>query len=161
MAFRIDASRIRSRFVSTEQVRPWTTPTGGAVQLPRPGAIEALLQDALAFDEEDYLAPGYEISVEVINASSHVDWDTLAAERLIYAGFNAFVSEEGATPSTTSRLVDFGFGSEQDRLDLMEALNLSASAVSLEPDFSSPYSYQIYIGNDYAPCFNPTRNQGN
>ena len=161
MAFRIDPSRIRSRFVGRDQVRPWTTPTGGAVQLPRPGAIEALLQDVLAFEEEDFLSPGYEVSVEVINASTYADWDTLAAERLIYAGFNAIVSDDGATPSSTTRLIDFGFGTDEDRQRLAAALNLSSSAISIQPDFSSPYSYQLYVGNDYAPCFNPTLNQSN
>jgi len=120
-----------------------------------------LLQDALAFEEEDYLAPGYEVSVEVINASSYSAWDTLAAERLIYAGFNAIVSDEGATPGSTTRLIDFGFGTDDDRQRLAAALNLSSSAISIQPDFSSPYSYQLFVGNDYAPCFNPTRNQGN
>ncbi len=161
MAFRIDPSRVRSRFVGRDQVRPWTTPYGGAVQIPRPGAIEALLSQALAFEEEDYLAPGYEVSVEVVNASSYTSWDTLAAERLIYAGFDAVVRDEGATPSSTTRLIDFGFGTDEDRQRLMSALNLSSSAVSLQPDFSSPYSYQLFVGNDYRPCFNPTRNQGN
>jgi len=161
MAFRIDASRIRSRFIGRDQVRSWTTPTGGAVQLPRPGAIEALLQEALTFQEEDYLVPGYEVSVEVINASSHSDWDTLAAERLVYGGFDAIINDEGATPSSTTRLIDYGFGSDDDRQRLASMLNLSSSAISIQPDFSSQYSFQLFVGNDYAPCFNPTRNQGN
>jgi LCP family protein required for cell wall assembly len=161
LAFRIDPSRVRSRFVGTDQVNPWRTPTGGAVQIPEPGAIEALLRDVLAFEEEDFLVPGYEISVEVVNASSHAEYDTLAAERLIYEGFDAVVSDEGATPSSTTRLIDYGFGSDADRQRLASALNLSSSAISVEPNLSSPYSYRLLVGNNYSPCFNPTRNQSN
>ncbi len=161
LAFRIDLSRVRSRFIGTDQVRAWTTPTGGAVQLPKPGAIEALLQDALYFEAEDFLTQDYEVTVEVINASSYADWATLASERLMYAGFEVEISSEGATPSNSTRLIDYGLGTSEDLERLQMIMNLRSSSTTTQPDLTSPYTYSLYVGNDFSPCFNPTTHQGN
>jgi LCP family protein required for cell wall assembly len=161
LAFRIDLSRVRSRFIGTDQVRAWRTPTGGAVQLPRPGAIEALLQDALYFEDEDFLSQSYVASVEVINASSYADWATLAAERLIYAGFDVDVSSDSASPSASSQLIDYGLGTGDDLQRLLTIMNLTSSSTITQPDLNSAYTYRLFVGNDFSPCFNPTTHQGN
>lgn len=156
LAGRIDPARIRHRFIGRDQVTSWRTPTGGQVLLPKPAEVRAVLEDAFNFEEVDPLLPEATVSVEVINASSQPGWDELAAERLAYAGFAAHVGAPTGGGGPT-HLIDYGLTGPEVREQLRALLGLSPAAVVLQPSNPSPFHFRLVVGDDYRPCFDPTR----
>lgn len=156
MATRIDASRVRSRFIGRDQVQSWRTPTGGQVLLPEADAINHLLDDTFQFEDVNTVVPEPALVVEIVNASDHPDWGTLASERLTYAGYRSRLLRSGVEPHARSRLIDYGLESPADRNQLLSALGLGASAVENEPA-NDDAAFRFLIGNDFKPCFDPTR----
>lgn len=159
LAARIDPSRIRSRFIGRDQVNSWRTPTGGQVVLPRPDRVQALIREALDFEESDSLLPDNPILVEVQNGSSQPDWPTLAAERLTYAGFQTRVLRSAATPRERSRLIDYGLAPAGTRTEVLSALGLPASALQSDEPGGSAAAFRLIVGERFDPCFNPTQTQ--
>lgn len=157
IATQIDISNVRGRFIGRDHVTGWRTPTGGAVLLPKPDAIQALLDETFDLDTPDPVVPEAPVSVEVINASGRSDWGTLAAERLIYAGFDAYAGLEVDEPVSRSQLIDLGLASEEERQAVLQALGLRSSAVQSASDPTSNFAFRLIVGQDYRPCFDPTR----
>lgn len=159
MATRISSAQIRSRFIGRDQVTSWTTPTGGAVQLPKPLEIRQLLLEAFNFETPSQVLPEDPVTIEVRNASGRDDWGILAAERLIYAGYEAYAGPDMESIEARSSLHDFGNLDSAIVDDVLRTLGLPSSALVSNPDPSSPFDVQLILGADYSPCFNPTRNQ--
>ncbi len=159
LAGQVDLARVRSVFIGRDEVISWRTPSGGQVLLPKPEAIRALLERAFDFEQPDPLAPEASTSIEVVNASSRPGWAELAVERLNYAGFTAHLSQVVAGATARTRLIDFGRASPGERERLLAALRLPVSAVVEQAEPASPFSFRLEVGDDYDPCFNPTRDQ--
>lgn len=159
MAGRVSTAQIRSRFIGRDQVSSWTTPTGGAVQLPKPLEIRQLLLEAFDFQTPNEVLPEDPITIEVRNASGRQDWGVLAAERLIYAGYEAFAGADFDQIEARSSLTDFGIVEADAAETIRQELGLSTSALVSDPDSASPFDLRLVLGADYRPCFNPTRGQ--
>lgn len=156
----IDSAQVRSGFIGRDQTTSWRVPGSGAqVLLPRPEAIRALFEEALDSEAEESGVPQTFATVEVINASQHPDWGQLAAARLNYAGYRAFVARRRPTGEPT-HLVDYGQAEPNHRARLLRLLGLGDDDFRLEPDSASPFVFTLVVGDDYDPCFNPTRDQG-
>ncbi len=159
LAGRITPSRIRSSFIGRDAVTSWTTPTGGAVVLPKPEAVEVVLENAFDFDQiADPLQPEQIVTVEVINVSARQDYGTLAAARLEHAGFETHVATEAEAPGTPTHLIDFGQIDGSARDQLVQDLGLNPAAVVAQPEAPSIFPFRLVVGDDYNPCFDPTRN---
>jgi LCP family protein required for cell wall assembly len=157
MAIQIDASQIRSRFIGRDQVTPWRTPTGGAVQLPKPDKIRSLLQETFSFEPVDPLVPEEDWTIEVVNGATNQDWGTLAAERLTYAGYRSRLLRSGAEPTSATVLIDYGYASPEQRNDLLSALGIGASSVRQEDPEGRQAYFRLVVGNNFDPCFDPTK----
>jgi LCP family protein required for cell wall assembly len=157
LATRIDPSRVRSRFIGRDQVRSWRTPTGGQVLLPEPTAIDHLLEETFRFEEADPIVPEVTLLVEVVNASDHADWGTLASERLTYAGYRSRLLRSGVETSSRSKLIDYGLESVAERNELLSALGVGASAAESQQSTGGAASFRFLVGNDFNPCFDSTR----
>jgi LCP family protein required for cell wall assembly len=154
-AARIDLARIHSRFIGRGQVTGWRVPvTGAQVLLPRPGAIEAVLQEAFSFPKEADPVP--RVVVEVVDAAGRPEWASLAAERLEYAGFAAAVGPDHPQREPLSLLLDFGQADEADRARIIRALGLRDSAVVSTADPAAPSAFRLIVGENFKPCFDPT-----
>lgn len=159
LATRIDAARVRSRFIGRDQVMSWRTPTGGQVVLPKQEEIADLLSDALDFEEMDPTLPDQELVIEIQNATAHKNWHTLAGERLTYAGFKTRILP-GSLPSIRrSQLRDYGLAGIDRRNQILSALGLPASIVEGTSETSGDAAFRLVVGDDFDPCFDPTRNQ--
>jgi LCP family protein required for cell wall assembly len=157
---RLSLPDVRSHFLGKEEVRAWRVPTSGAaVQLPRQPEFYQLLAAIYSTEWANHPTREEQIQVEVVNGSNREDLATLAAERLIYGGYHAFTSgiEEASTSRTT--LIDFGIQGEAETQALMRELGLGTSRLIFRPDPSARHPYRLVIGNDYDPCFDPTRGQ--
>jgi LCP family protein required for cell wall assembly len=161
LATRFDLSSVQSRFIGRDQVISWRVPrTGAQVLVPRPEAIQSLLQSALEAQAVDPLIPEQPPTVEVVNASGQPDWPALAAERLNYAGYAAYMSSRSEALGTNTLLVDYGLAQAGEADRLLRALGLGTPRWVSLPDPSSPFQFQLVLGTDYDPCYNPTVNQG-
>jgi hypothetical protein len=154
---KIKLSRVTSRFVGRDEVRGWRVPLSGAsVLIPKPDKIQALLLDAFSESEQ---AEAYGAIVEVLNASSNEAWTALASERLIVAGFEAItIRPEGDIESPTY-LIDYGDAPEEVGLEILRVMGLGSSRLTKSADSGSTADFRLVIGEDYSPCFDPTRDQ--
>ncbi len=157
----IDTAQVRSRFIGRDQTTSWRVPGSGAqVLLPQPRAIRALLDEAFHFETSERENPQAFPTIEVINISQHADWGQLAASRLNYAGFRAYVTPPRRATGEATHLVDYGLAEAAQRSRLLRTLGLADDDVRLQPDATSPFVFTLVVGDDYDTCFNPTRGQG-
>lgn len=159
LATKIDPAHLKSRFIGRDQVTSWRTPSGAQVLLPKPVEVQKLLVEALDLSQNVAPPTNPGRTIQVINASGHSGWAELAAERLTYAGFEASVDPSPAATQLQSQLTDFGFGSTQVRSEMLSSLGLASSDAGLQAKPDSPFAYQLIVGQNYNPCFDPTRNQ--
>jgi LCP family protein required for cell wall assembly len=157
LATKIKLSRVSSRFIGRDEVSGWRVPvTGANVLIPKPKAIQALLLSAFSETEQEHQPRAI---VELVNASSHDDWSALASERLVFAGFEAIsVRPEGDIESRT-HLIDYGSSGEQLRNEVLRVMGLNPSRLVESSESASRIDFRLVIGEDYSPCFDPTRNQ--
>lgn len=160
LSARIGSADIRSRFIGRDEVTSWRVPVSGAqVLVPNPASLQALVASAFDFEAPDELVPEAALTVEVINASDDTTWGALAAERLNYAGFEAFVGPAAPNPASSTQLFDFGLASAEDSLAILRSFGLGSARLISSPDPASPFVFRLVVGNDYDPCFDPTRGQ--
>jgi LCP family protein required for cell wall assembly len=160
LAARIDTADIRSRFIGRDEVTSWRIPSSGAqVLVPKPSLIAALVADALDFDALDELVPEVALTVEVTNSSAQAHWGALAAERLEYAGFATHVGSNSPSSGTPTHLIDYGLAQDESAEEILQSFGLPVSRLISEPDPTSPFAFRLVVGDDYDPCFDPTRDQ--
>jgi hypothetical protein len=130
------------------------TPGGASVLLPNEAELGQMLIEATTLST--YAVERKVIIVDVQNGSSLDTWDTLAASRLNYAGYQTTISNADRRNYASSVIVDFTPGQDPNqRQTIISTLNLySANVISL-PDANSPVQYRVILGYDYEPCFQP------
>ena len=160
LAARIDTADVRSRFIGRDEVTSWRIPSSGAqVLVPKPGPIAALVADSFTFEAFDELVPEVALTVEVANFSSQEHWGELAAERLEYAGFATHVGSRSPSSGSSTHLIDYGLAQDGMAGEILQAFGLTDSRLTSEPDPTSPFAFRLVVGDDYDPCFDPTRDQ--
>jgi len=145
---------IRGYYIRPPYVEGWITPGGASVQLPNDALLKQMLLEAATLSPRAVEREA--ITVEVQNGSPFETWDTLAASRLNYAGYETTTSTAERRDYTYSVLVDFTPGQDPSQQQaILSTLNLySANIISL-PDPSSAAKYRVILGYDYEPCFQP------
>jgi hypothetical protein len=96
------------------------------------------------------------ITIDVMNGTSIAGYDTLAATRLNYAGYETHIIPSDRQDYAYSVLIDKT--ATQDRNQSTPILNvmglLSGSLIS-SPDANGSVNYLLILGYDYEPCFKP------
>jgi polyisoprenyl-teichoic acid--peptidoglycan teichoic acid transferase len=151
----LGANRIRSFYINRTYVTSWRTPQNAAVLLPNQEVLQQLIQEAMSPpDPEEEASP--DALVEIWNGTENADWDTLAAERLHYAGFETRLAPADRRDYPNSILYDFSVeGDPEQRNLLLRSLGLSESSLEASPGVESQALYRLIIGEDYNPCFDP------
>jgi len=154
LAVHLSNADIRSYYVGHDYVTGWTTPGGASVLLPNGPALQAMLGQALAFSAR---APEAEsLSIEVRNGAPYAGWDSLAAERLNYAGYTTRLAPADHNNYTGSLLYDLTTTQDPNRAAaLLDLLGLPQTAVVSAPMPEAGVSYVLIVGMDYQPCFDP------
>jgi LCP family protein required for cell wall assembly len=145
---------IRSYYIRPPYVSSWITPGGASVQLPNEDLLNQLLVEAATLSPRAVEREA--IKVEIQNGSPYNTYESLAADRLNYAGYQTTTAAADRRDYSNSVLVDFTPGQDSNRQQaILSTLNLySANIISL-PDANSPVQYRVIIGYDYEPCFQP------
>jgi polyisoprenyl-teichoic acid--peptidoglycan teichoic acid transferase len=153
---RLPKASIRSYYIRPPYVSDWMTPAGAAVLLPNQAALEQMLTEATSLSNT--AVQRVTVNVDVQNGTTNAGWDTLAANRLNYAGYGASVNSTADRQDyASSLLIDFTPGQDQaSREAVLNVLGLNSTAqVMSAPDPASKMQYRIIIGADYKPCFQP------
>ncbi len=151
---RLPSASIRSYYIRPPYVSNWVTPGGAQVLLPNQAALEQMLAQATSLS--NVTTQRESITVEVENGTNNAGWDTLAASRLNYGGYNTSLLAADRQDYSSSVLVDFTTGQDAGARDmLLRGLGLYSATVLSSPDANSPVQYRLVIGYDYKPCFQP------
>jgi len=160
LAAELDPASVRSRFIGREQVDNYRVPdSGAAVLLPRPEALRALLEETFAGDAAEPETPLAGLEIELVDASGRPGWAELAAERLAYAGVATMQADPPVHPDGRTVLLDAQPGNDPTRRALLEVLGLREADVQAAPSQAAPVRFRLVVGEDYNPCFDPTRRQ--
>jgi LCP family protein required for cell wall assembly len=154
MALHLSNADIRSYYISGDMVSDWMTPAGASVLVPNTELIQAMLTEAVAASPRQQERQA--IQIEVQNGSSNDGWDTLAAQRLNYAGYATNFHPADNRQHAQTLLYDLTL--EQDRsrtAALLAILGLSDSALVSVPRENPATPYALIVGDDYQPCFDP------
>ncbi|MEM7333728.1 MAG: LCP family protein [Chloroflexota bacterium] len=132
----------------------WVTPSGSWVLLPiweGPRMMEEEFS-RLFLPPAINMAERPPIFVEVVNASGNPDMTELAVDNLAWFGFVPVVGETAVvTPNTVLNYHKPNFKGSYDWL-ISWVFDMNKEQINLAPDDSSPYDYQLVIGQDYNPC---------
>jgi polyisoprenyl-teichoic acid--peptidoglycan teichoic acid transferase len=144
---------IRSYYIRPPYVSSWITEGGAYVLLPNEEALQQLLTEALSS------APKTEekqaIVIDVMNGTTIEGYDTLAATRLNYAGYETHIVPSDRQDYAYSVLIDKT--GTQDSTPILNVMGMQPGSVILSPDPNSKSHYLLIIGYDYEPCFSPEK----
>lgn len=156
IAARLDTDvALKSRFIDYTVLQPWMTPQGAAVQLPVYERVGPLIQEALA-PPDAARAQQATVRVEVLNGTPWTDWGVLAADRLLWEGFEVVrIAPADHNEYLQTTLVDLSGvakGSPTERL--AQILSVRSDNVSSEPvTEGSEVDFRVIVGRDYSPCY--------
>jgi hypothetical protein len=151
---KLTSADIRSYYIRPPYVSGWITPGGASVQLPNDELLKQMLVEAATLSPR--AAERETVKIEVQNGSQFDTYDSLAAARLNYAGYQTVISPADRRDYTYSIIVDFTSAQDPNqRAIIRNVLGLtSANEISL-PDPNSSVQYRVILGYDYEPCFKP------
>lgn len=154
LALHLTNADIRSYYIAGELVTAWITPGGAYVLLPNTELIQNMLTQAMAPSSRQQERQA--VRVEIRNGSPYDSWETLAAERLNYAGYETSfaASDDRAYPQTL--LYDLTPDQDRNRsASLLAVLGLPDSSLVAAPSPGAQTAYVLIVGGDYDPCFQP------
>jgi len=153
LALHLNNADIRSYYIGRDDVTSWTTPGGASVLLPNGPAIQSMLQQALSPAPRAIEAEA--LTVEVRNGTANPDWDSLAAERLNYVGYNTRITVADRQDYPNSWLYDLSGTPDLNRItSILNVLGLPPAAFVSAPT-QLDVNYILIVGADYQPCFKP------
>lgn len=152
LAARLEPSRVTMVNIGSEQVIPYVTDFGGYVFLPVWEEIAPILDRALRPPAPSRLQRGF-VRIEVINGSSHPQWELLAADRLWDYGFTPVVGQPNGQyyeQTLIQVLADHAKGTGLSAVQ--EAFSLDDTRVIYVGDDGSEFKLRLILGEDYHPC---------
>lgn len=154
MALHLNNADIRGYYISGNLVSDWTTPAGASVLVPNTELIQEMLRNALAASPRQQEQAA--IQIEVQNGSTNDNWDTLAAQRLNYAGYDTILRPADNRQHAQTLLYDLTLTQDRTRTsNLLAILGLPDSALVSVPRENPATPYALIVGNDYKTCFDP------
>jgi len=147
---------IRSYYINEKNgtVSSWISPEGAYVLIPNNATISALVQEAMTSHPKE--TQDAAINIEVRNASPNDGWDSLAAQRLNYAGYESTTAPADHRDQAVTYLYDRT--ATQDRSltsRILAVMGLTETNLISAPNPSSSAPYVLLLGSDYTPCFEP------
>ncbi len=157
---------IKSRFIDFTVVREWLTPQGAAVLMPVYEKIQPLVAEALAPTDTARARQG-QVRVEVLNGTTWSAWGTLAADRLLWEGFEVVrIGQADRDDYGQTLIVDLtetekgspvSYLASVMRVDESNVLRSDALADSqLAPalfENAEGVDFRVVVGHDYMPCY--------
>lgn len=145
---------IRSYYIRPPYVDSWITDQGAYVLLPNQELLAQLLTEALSASTKTVERQA--IKIDVMNGTSMAGYETLASNRLNYAGYETHIIQSDRQDYAYSVLIDKT--AVQDRSmsnPILHVMGLTPGSLIPAPDANSTANYLLILGYDYQPCFRP------
>jgi LCP family protein required for cell wall assembly len=151
----LGTANIRSYYIDQRILTRWHSPSGQVMFIPDLPAMYALVDEALSPPEEiEYERQEY--TVEVWNGTTTQGLDTLAEERLNYAGFISHTGAADKTDYAQTLLYDFTEnGNPEVSQELRDLFGIGPEMFASVPAKDAPYDFLLILGADFDPCFDP------
>jgi len=147
---------IRSYYIRPPLVTSWITEGGAAVLLPNEEPLQQMLTEALSASTKT--VERQKIVIDVMNGTSITGYETLAATRLNYAGYETHIIPSDRQDYAYSVLIDKTATQDRAQSDpILNAMGLLPGSVISGPDPNSKSHYLLILGYDYEPCFSPEK----
>ena len=145
---------IRSYYIKPPMVSSWITSGGAYVLLPNEAALQQMLTEALSPSTQ--AVQRQTVLVEVMNGTPFQGWETLAASRLNYAGFETRIVLSDRQDYAYSVLIDMTTMQDSSQSStILNATGLLPGSLIPSPNPNSAAQYRLILGQDYQPCFSP------
>jgi len=145
---------IRSYYIRPPYVSSWITNGGAYVLLPNQEALQGLLTEALS--PSTRIVEKQAVVIDVMNGTSIAGYDTLAATRLNYAGYETHTVPSDRQDYAYSVLIDKTTAQDSNQRDpILNVMGMLPGSVVASPDGGSKVHYLLIVGHDYEPCFRP------
>ena len=147
---------IRSYYIRPPYVSSWITDGGAYVLLPNEEALQEMLTDALSASARP--AEKQAIVIDVMNGTSIEGYETLAATRLNYAGYETNIVPSDRQDYAYSVLIDKTAAQDPTQSNpILNVMGMQPGSVISSPDPNSKAHYLLIVGYDYEPCFRPEK----
>jgi LCP family protein required for cell wall assembly len=147
---------IRSYYIRPPLVSSWITESGAAVLLPNEAPLQQMLTEALSASTKT--VERQDIVIDVMNGTSITGYETLAASRLNYAGYETNILPSDRQDYAYSVLIDKTTAQDRAQSDpILNVMGMLPGNVISSPDANSKVHYLLILGYDYQPCFSPEK----
>jgi LCP family protein required for cell wall assembly len=147
---------IRSYYIRPPYVSSWITNSGAYVLLPNEQALQQMLIEALAPAAQ--IEEKQSIIIDVMNGTTIPGYETLAATRLNYAGYETNIVPSDRQDYAYSILIDKTGAQDSTQSDpILNVMGMLPGSVISSPEENSKAHYLLIIGYDYQPCFSPEK----
>jgi LCP family protein required for cell wall assembly len=145
---------IRSYYIRPPYVSSWITDGGAYVLLPNEDALQGLLSEALSPSTKT--VEKQSIIIEVMNGTAIEGYDSLAANRLNYAGYETHILPADRNDYAYSVLIDKTAAQDRAASDpILNVMGMLPGSLIPSADPNSKSHYLLILGYDYQPCFRP------
>lgn len=147
---------IRSYYIRPPYVSSWITDGGAYVLLPNEDALQAMLTEAMSPSTKTVERQA--IVIDVMNGTSIAGYETLAATRLNYAGYETHILPSDRQDYAYSVLIDKTPAQDSAQsAPILNVMGMLPGSVIAGPDPNSTAHYLLILGYDYQPCFSPEK----
>jgi hypothetical protein len=95
------------------------------------------------------------IVIDVMNGTTIAGYETLAANRLNYAGYETHIIPSDRQDYAYSVLIDKA--GTQDSTPILNVMGMLPGSIISSPEPNSKAHFLLIIGYDYEPCFSPEK----
>ncbi|HSL46267.1 MAG TPA: LCP family protein [Anaerolineales bacterium] len=147
---------IRSYYIRPPYVSSWITNGGAYVLLPNEESLQQLLTEAMSPSTQ--IVQKQAVVIDVMNGTSIQGYETLAATRLNYAGYETRIIPPDRTDYAYSVLIDKTTTQDYTQSEpILNVMGMLPGSVVSSPDPNSTAHYTLILGYDYEPCFSPEK----
>jgi hypothetical protein len=145
---------IRSYYIRPPFVSSWITESGAYVLLPNEGLLQSMLTEAMSPSTQ--IVEKQAVVIDVMNGTAIEGYDTLAATRLNYAGYETHSVPSDRQDYAYSVLIDKTTAQDYSQSDpILNVMGMLPGSIVSSPDPNSKSHYLLILGYDYEPCFRP------
>ncbi len=154
LALNLTNANIRGYYIAGDLVSDWVTDQGAYILLPNRERIAEMVVQAMSPSARPQ--ESNKIKIEVLNGSSNFGADSLAAERLNYAGYQTQITAFDRHDYTTTLVYDMTQSQDPQAANaILQSLGLSPISLVANPQASPAIPYAVIVGSDYNACFDP------
>jgi LCP family protein required for cell wall assembly len=147
---------IRGYYIRPPYVSSWITESGAYVLLPNEAALQGMLTEAMSPSTQ--IVEKQAVVIDVMNGTAIEGYETLAATRLNYAGYETHIVPSDRQDYAYSVLIDKTTAQDYSQSDpVLNVMGMLPGSIVSSPDPNSKAHYQLIIGYDYEPCFSPEK----